>query len=235
MAQAFDGYRIAQLSDLHIGGLWPRARAARWVRGVNALDADLVALTGDYVTHGNAFHEDIAAVLAEMRGRDGAVAVMGNHDYFGDGERLVALLRDRGVRVLRNEQHELRRGDGTITLVGVDDTWTRRADVARSVEGCGDRAPIIALAHDPRLFPELARRGAALVLSGHTHWGQVALPFLATRYNLSRLSYRYHAGLYREGDAVLYVSPGLGTTGPPLRLGAPPEITVLTLRALPSG
>jgi predicted MPP superfamily phosphohydrolase len=189
-----------------------------------------VALTGDYVTHGDAFHEDIAAVLAAMHGRDGAVAVMGNHDYFGDGERLVTLLRGRGVRVLRNQRHEVCRGGGAITLVGVDDTWTRRADVARSLEGCASGAPIVALAHDPRLFPELARRGAALVLSGHTHWGQLALPFLATRYNLSRLSYRYHAGLYRENDAVLYVSPGLGTTGPPLRLGAPPEITLLTLR-----
>jgi predicted MPP superfamily phosphohydrolase len=231
MADAFDGYRIAQLSDLHIGGLWPRARAARWVARVNALDVDLVALTGDYVTHGDAFHEDIAAVLAEMRGRDGAVAVMGNHDYFGDGEKLVALLRRRGVRVLRNERHEVRRGGEAITLVGVDDTWTRRADVAGSLEGYEGEGPLVALAHDPRLFPELARRGAALVLSGHTHWGQIALPFLATRINLSRLSYRYHAGLYREGGAVLYVSPGLGTTGPPLRLGAPPEITVVTLRA----
>ena len=89
---------------------------------------------------------------------------------------------------------------------------------------------MIALAHDPALFPALAAGGAALTLSGHTHWGQVAVPFLATRYNLSSLSHRYHAGLYRIGAATLYVHPGLGTTGPPVRLGAPPEITVLRLR-----
>jgi predicted MPP superfamily phosphohydrolase len=88
----------------------------------------------------------------------------------------------------------------------------------------------MALAHDPQLFPSLARGGVSLVLSGHTHWGQIAFPFLAERINLSRLSYRYTAGLYRDGDATLYVSPGLGTTGPPIRLGAPPEITVLRLR-----
>jgi len=86
------------------------------------------------------------------------------------------------------------------------------------------------LSHDPQLFPVLARGGAALVLSGHTHWGQIAIPFLPERFNLSRLSYRYHAGLYREGPSTLYVSPGLGTTGPPIRVGAPPEITVLRLR-----
>lgn len=231
LGAAFDGYRIAQLSDLHIGGLWPRARAARWVSRVNALDVDLVALTGDYVTQGTSFHEDIVAVLAAMRGRDGAVAVMGNHDYFGDGDSLVARLRARGVVVLRNEHRVLWRSGDALALAGVDDTWSGRADVARALAGHDLGRPLIALAHDPQLFPQLARRGAALVLSGHTHWGQIALPFLATRYNLSRLSYRYHAGLYRDGAAVLYVSPGLGTTGPPMRLGAPPEITVLRLRA----
>ena len=226
----FDGYRIAQLSDLHIGGLWPRARALRWVRMVNALDADLVALTGDYVTNGEAFHHDIAAVLSSMRGRDGVVAVMGNHDYFGDGDALVALLRARGVSVLCNEHRTLVRGGATVTLAGVDDRWSRRADVDRALADRDPSVPLLVLAHDPLLFPALGRRGAALVLSGHTHWGQIAVPFFSTRLNISRLSYRHHAGLYREGQASLYVSPGLGTTGPPLRLGAPPEITVLRLR-----
>jgi uncharacterized protein len=229
LGQAFDGYRIAQLSDLHIGGLWPRQRAERWVQRVNHLDVDLVALTGDYVTSGTAFHDDIAAVLSAMRARDGSIAVMGNHDYFGDGEPLITLLRERGVVVLRNEHKTLARGGDRITIAGVDDTWTRRADIPRALLGRNEAEPLIALAHDPQLFPELARRGAALVLSGHTHWGQIALPFLSTRVNLSRLSYRYHAGIYRSGDATLYVSPGLGTTGPPVRVGAAPEITVLRL------
>ncbi len=233
LGAAFDGYRIAQLSDLHIGGLWSADRAQRWVHRLEALDVDLVALTGDYVTHGTAFHQDIAAVLGAMRGRDGAVAVMGNHDYFGDGEHLVGLLRARGVTVLRNERRVLRRGDDALDLVGIDDTWSRRSDVGRALAGRARDLPLVALAHDPSLFAALAAGGAALVLSGHTHWGQIAVPFLATRYNISRLSYRHHAGLYRDGAAVLYVSPGLGTTGPPLRLGAPPEITVLRLHAAP--
>ncbi len=195
------------------------------------LDADLVALTGDYVTSGTAFHDDIAKTIEAMRGKDGAIAVMGNHDYFGDGEPLIHLLRERGVLLLRNENIELRRGDDRLTVAGVDDTWTRRADVARAVAGRDTSIPMVALAHDPKLFPALADAGASLVLSGHTHWGQIAFPFFSKRLNLSRLSYRYHAGIYKQGDATLYVHPGLGTTGPPIRVGAAPEITLLVLRS----
>jgi predicted MPP superfamily phosphohydrolase len=102
------------------------------------------------------------------------------------------------------------------------------------MKGRDPALPVIALAHDPALFPKLARAGASLVLSGHTHWGQIAAPFMATRINLSRLSFRYHSGMYREGGSTLYINPGLGTTGPPIRLGSPPEITILRLRREPS-
>jgi predicted MPP superfamily phosphohydrolase len=232
LGAAFDGYRIAQLSDLHIGSMCPRSRADRWRSRVNDLAVDLVALTGDYVTSGVAFHHDIAAVLTAFEAKDGTVAVMGNHDYFGDGEPLVTLLRDGGVRVLRNEHITLERAGDRVTVAGVDDTWTRRANVERTVEGCAAGVPIVALAHDPKLFPELARRGASLVLSGHTHWGQIAVPFAAARLNLSRASRMpYHAGLFHENGCTLYVNPGLGTTGPPIRFGSPPEITILRLRA----
>lgn len=226
----FEGYRIAQLSDLHIGSMSPRSVGDGWVKRVNGLGVDLVALTGDYVTSGTAFHEDIASLLSSFRATDGVLAVMGNHDYFGEGEALVKRLRDKGVQVLRNEWTTLGRGADKVTVAGVDDTWTRRADVARTLAGLDRKLPLIALAHDPSLFPKLARGGAALVLSGHTHWGQIAAPFMPTRFNLSRLSYRYHSGLYRESGSTLYINPGLGTTGPPIRLGAPPEITVLRLR-----
>ena len=230
LGRAFDGYRIAQLSDLHIGGFCTRARGQRWTARANRLDVDLIALTGDYVTSGVAFHRDIAAVLCGLKARDGVIAVMGNHDYFGDGEPLVTLLREGGIEVLRNQHRSLERGGDRVTIAGVDDVWTRRASVARTLEGRDPTDPLLVLAHDPKLFPAFAERGAALVLSGHTHWGQVAVPFLATRYNFSRIGYRHHAGIYRDRGATLYVHPGLGTTGPPVRLGAPPEITVIRLR-----
>lgn len=230
LGAAFDGYRIAQLSDLHIGGLWPRARAERWARLANRLEVDLIALTGDYVTSGTAFHADIAAVLTSLRARDGVIAVMGNHDYFGEGEPLLTLLAEGGVSVLHNRSLRLSRGEDGLVIAGVDDTYTRRADVALALAGRRAGEPLIVLAHDPQLFPELARGGADLVLSGHTHGGQLALPFAAERLNLARLSYLHHAGLYRIGASWLYVHPGLGTTGPPVRIGAAPEITVLRLR-----
>jgi uncharacterized protein len=231
LAPALDGFRIAQMSDLHIGSMCPAERAHRWVDRVNALDVDLVALTGDYVTSGVRFHEDIAAVLTRLRARDGVVAVLGNHDYFGEGDPLIGLLRAGGVTVLRNERIRVARGDAGLVIGGVDDLWTRRADVARTMAGWDRSEPLLMLAHDPALFPDIAGRGAALTLSGHTHWGQVAVPFLARHLNLSRLTTPLHSGRHRRGDSTLWINPGLGTTGPPLRLGAAPEITVLVLRA----
>jgi hypothetical protein len=206
----------------------PRARVEGWVRRVNALDVDLVALTGDYVTSGVHFHHDIAVALGGLSGRDGVLAVMGNHDYFGDGEPLMTELRARGIRLLRNEHVTIERADASLTVAGVDDVYTARIDIDAALDGAAE--PLVVLAHDPRSFPELASRGAALVLSGHTHWGQIALPWLAERFNYARTMTRYHAGLMREGRATLYVNPGLGTTGPPVRLGTWPEITVLVLR-----
>ncbi|MEZ4302657.1 MAG: metallophosphoesterase [Polyangiaceae bacterium] len=230
LAEGLDGYTIAQLSDLHVGSFVSRRRADRWVRAANAEAPDLVALTGDYVTSGVAFHEMIADVLAGLRARDGVIAVLGNHDYFGGGEPLASLVKERGVVLLRNARHTVQRGEASLEVAGVDDTWTRRADVEATMRGWEGGRTLIALAHDPALFPDLARHGAALVLSGHTHWGQIGVPFASARYNIARRVFRFSAGLYRDGDAALYVSPGLGTTGPPVRFGSAPEITVLVLR-----
>ncbi len=226
---ALDGYRIAQLSDLHMSGYTPPARVRRWVERVNALGAELVAITGDLITSGDAFVDEVGRVLGELRARDGVAMCMGNHDYFGDHRRLIAGLSARGVEVLRN--HGRLAGDGTrYWLAGVDDTWSRLADPGRALEGRPDGVPAIVLAHDPSLFERCAALGATLVLSGHTHGGQVAVPLLGRFLNPARLASRYTAGLYRRGRSHLYVSRGAGTTGPPLRIGAPSEITLITLR-----
>lgn len=227
---ALDGYRIVQLSDLHAGSLCPRARVERWVARANALDADLVALTGDYVTTGVRFHEEVAHALRELSARDGVFAVMGNHDYFGDGEPLMTRFREHGIRLLRNEHVMLARNGARLCLAGVDDIYTRRADPARALDGRDPDVVAIVMAHDPKLFPELADRGAALVLSGHTHWGQLALPIFGARFNLANTLMRFGGGTHHLGGAVLHISPGLGTTGIPIRLGVPPAITLITLR-----
>ncbi len=228
---AFDGYTIAHLSDLHIGALTPEAWGHRWVARANAFKADLAVVTGDMVTSGTAFHEDIARVVGRLEARDGVFVSMGNHDYFGEGEPLISLLERGGARVLRNQGLALERANARLYLAAIDDTWTRRADLARALEGRPEGVPCVLLAHDPEVFPRAAAQGVDLMLSGHTHGGQIAVPFLAKRLSLATLAHTFNLGVYRDGDATLYVHPGLGTTGPPIRLGAAPAVVLLTLRA----
>jgi hypothetical protein len=226
-----DGYRIAHLSDLHIGTMTPRERGHKWARAANARTPDLAVVTGDLVTSGTAYHEDIADVVGALRARDGVFVSMGNHDYFGDGEPLITHLRDRGARVLRNEGTVLERNGASFYLAGIDDTWTKRDDIGRALQGRPEGMPSILLSHDPDRFPHAAERGVSLTLAGHTHGGQIALPFFSRWVSLARIAHRFNVGLYRNGDSWLYVHPGLGTTGPPMRLGVAPAVVILTLRA----
>jgi predicted MPP superfamily phosphohydrolase len=231
LPQEFDGYRVAQLSDLHIGGFTPPRWTDDWAKKSNAASPNLVVVTGDLVSSGVDFHGDIARFVGKLRADDGVYVSMGNHDYFGDGEPLVTLLRSNGAVVLRNEGTTVTRGKASFFLAGVDDTWTRRANLMRALEHRAPGACTLLLAHDPALFPAAVREGISLVLSGHTHGGQVALPFFPKLVSLGKLAHRFHLGLYRDGKSTLYVHPGLGTTGPPIRVGVAPEIAILTLRA----
>ena len=227
----FDGYTIAQLSDLHIGAFHPLWWGQRWARAANAAVADAVVVTGDMVTTGVAFHEDIAELVGGLRGKDGVYVIMGNHDYFGEGEPLVSLLRARHVRVLRNEGVVLEREGASLFLAGIDDTWTKRADLDAALRDRPEGMATVLLAHDPERFGEAAERNIAVVLSGHTHGGQIAVPFLGRWLNASKLAHQFHIGLYEKGDSTLYVSGGLGTTGPPVRIGVAPSIALIRLRA----
>jgi predicted MPP superfamily phosphohydrolase len=215
---------------LHIGALTPPWWGKRWIDRANQLEADAVVVTGDLVTSGVSFHESIAELIGQLRGKDGVFCAMGNHDYFGEGEPLISLMRERGAKVLRNEGVVIDRAGASFYLAAIDDTWTRRADLDRALAERPADMPTVMLAHDPDRFPQIAKRGVALVLSGHTHGGQIAVPFLARWINASKLAHRFHVGVYRDGDSTLYVHPGLGTTGPPIRLGVAPAIVVLTLR-----
>lgn len=228
--EAFEGYRVAHISDLHCGPFASGARVAGWVAAVNGLAPDLIAVTGDLIASGATFVPVVAAALGELRAPDGVFASMGNHDYFTDAEALVGALERAGLAVLRNRGVEIRRDDAAIFLAGVDDTWTRRNDLDRALADRPPGMPVVLLAHDPALFPDAAARGVDLTLSGHTHGGQLGLPPFARRLNLARIMTPFTTDLYRLGAAVLYVNRGLGTTGPPVRLGVPPEIAVLTLR-----
>ena len=227
-----DGLRIAQLSDLHIGTLTPRSWGLAWSRAANDRAPDLAVVTGDMVTSGIDFHGDVADVIGALRAKSGVFVSMGNHDYFGaEGEPLVTMLRDRGVGVLRNEGVVIERDGARLWLAAIDDTWTRRDDIERAMRDRPDGLTTVLLAHDPNRFDAAADAGANLVLSGHTHGGQIGVPFIYRVANLASFGYRYNVGFYRRGESVLYVHPGLGTTGPPMRLGVAPEVTILVLRA----
>jgi hypothetical protein len=224
------GMRIAHLSDLHIGGLTPRSWGLAWSRAANGRAPDLAVVTGDLVTSGTEFHEDVADVIGELRAKMGVVVSLGNHDYFGDGEALTSTLRKRGVSVLRNEGRVLDWQGARLWVAAIDDTWTRRDDVPMAMRDRPDGATTILLAHDPGTFNAASDAGAELVLSGHTHGGQIAMPFIQRAVSLAMFTYPYRLGLYRRARSVLYVHPGLGTTGPPLRLGVAPEVTILVLK-----
>lgn len=230
LPDAFDGFRIVQISDLHCGPFASARRVAGWVAAANRLEADIVAVTGDLIASGSAYVDVVARALGGLRARDGVFASMGNHDYFGDGEAMVGALESAGLTVLRNRGLQIRRDGGAIWLAGVDDTWTRRHDLGRALAERPPGMPAVLLAHDPVLFPDAAERRVDLVLSGHTHGGQVAIPLLARKLNLARLITRFTSGVYRSGTSTLYVNRGLGTTGPPVRLAVAPEIAELTLR-----
>jgi predicted MPP superfamily phosphohydrolase len=228
---AFDGFRIAHLSDLHIGTHTPKSWGMRWTRAANERRPDIAVVTGDLVSSGSQFHEDIAEVVGDLAAPGGVFVTMGNHDYFGDGEPLVSLLKEREVKVLRNAGTTVMRGGRPLYLAGIDDTWTRRDDMDLALARRPVGVPVVLLSHDPERFRQAAKRDVALTLSGHTHGGQIAFPFFSRWVSLSHLTHHFHQGFYREGRSQLYVHPGLGTTGPPMRLGVAPAVVILTLRA----
>ena len=228
---AFAGFRIVQLSDIHVGPTIGRAFIESLVARTNALQPDLVAITGDLVDGSVAELGALVEPLRDLRARHGVYFVTGNHEYFSGADAWIAHLRALGVTVLRNERVEIERDGQRIDLAGIDDPTGRSfaaghgPDLARALAGHDPTRPVILLAHQPRGAAEAADLGVALQLSGHTHGGQI-FPF---NY-LVGLQQPFVAGLHRLGDMAIYVSTGTGYWGPPMRLGVPAEITDITLK-----
>jgi predicted MPP superfamily phosphohydrolase len=228
---ALDGYRIVQLSDIHISALIRRDYAQRLVDHCAALEPDLIALTGDLVDGSVRSLRDEVAPFADLRARDGVYFVTGNHDFYSDEESWVERVRELGMTVLRNQRISITRGDARFELAGVDDYSTHRRasaqglDLQAAIEGWNASTPLVLLAHDPRSFERARVHGVHLQLSGHTHAGQM-WPFKW----FVRFQTRWIAGLYRSGSSQLYVSRGTGFWGPPIRFPRPAEITEVVLR-----
>jgi predicted MPP superfamily phosphohydrolase len=232
----FEGLRIAQLSDLHVGPHTSRHFLRRVVTTTQSLAPDIIAITGDLIDDRA---EDVAVYARELRALRaplGVYMIPGNHDVYAGWDDVEDALRaaDLGT-VLVNELALIQRGEGTIALIGTGDPAggsrgnSRAApDVELAMAEVPDNATVIAFAHNPALWPSLAARGVALTLSGHTHWGQFALPRLG--WSLASPFLEHAMGAHMADDALLYINPGTGYWGIPFRLGASPEITLVTLR-----
>lgn len=224
------GLRIVQLTDVHIGPLIGREWLEGIVARVNALEPDLVVITGDLVDGSVATLRDHVAPIGDLKSKLGVYFVTGNHEYYSGAASWIAHLGTLGVRVLRNEHVTIGEGAASFDLAGVDDHTGGQferdhgADVPKALAGRDPSRECILLAHQPKEIIEAARLGVGLQISGHTHGGQV---FPATL--LVRLQQPFTAGLDRLGDTQIYVSRGTGYWGPPMRVAAPAEITLLEL------
>ena len=221
-----DGFTIAQLSDLHRGPEMTQEHIAQAVELAQRQEADLIALTGDYVSDSADYAASCAEALSPLAASGNALACLGNHDYWTDAEIVAGALSDAGITVLRNVAQEAAAG---LWVAAVDDVWERHADLDKALQAIPSGATIVLLAHEPDYADEVATDGrVSLQLSGHSHGGQVRLPLLGPPI-LPHLAKKYHSGRYRVGQMWLYVNRGVGMISPTVRLNCRPEVTLLTL------
>jgi uncharacterized protein len=226
-----DGFRIVQLTDVHVGPTIGRAFVEQIVASANALEPDLIAITGDLVDGGVPELASAIEPLGELRARHGVYFVTGNHEYFSGADPWLNELNRLGIRVLRNERVPIGNAEAGFDLAGVDDRSAVRygglAPAAALTRALADRDPqreLVLLAHQPRTLLDAEPFDVGLQISGHTHGGQV-WPFNF----VVQLQQPFVAGLHRRGRSQIYVSRGTGYWGPPMRLGAPAEITEIRL------
>ena len=240
LAPEFDGLAIAQVSDLHVGPHTSRRFLQRVVATVGDLRPDVIVVTGDLVDDRAEDVVSYASALGTLEAPLGVFMIAGNHDVYAGWDSVEHGLRAHvPARLLLNEAHIIRRGDATLVLAGTGDPAGGRRgqsraapDVDRALAAAPNGATVVALAHNPALWPALAQRGVALTLSGHTHWGQFAIPWLG--WSLASPFLKHAMGAYRDKDSLLYINPGTGYWGIPFRLGALPEVTLVRLRRAPA-
>jgi len=231
----FSGYSIGLVSDVHSSMYMRKKEMLEYVRMLNAMDVDMIVVAGDIV---NALPEEVfpyAEAFCGLRARDGAFGVLGNHDFYSrEPDQVAEISTQAGVRILRDEGVLIRRGGSSLRLLGIDDAGSapaalRRLDTALArVTGPG---PTILMCHRPYFLKELSGRGIDVVLSGHTHGGQIVFgTFADTTFTPAAIASPYVWGPYREGNTRMYVSRGIGTVGIPVRLNCPPELTRIVLQ-----
>lgn len=225
--------KIAVLSDMHVGGSFiDDDKVKLIVQRTNELQPDLIVILGDYISGGRRdptrAPETYAPLLKEFRAPLGVYSVLGNHDWWYDGARVRRALEANGIKVLENETAKLDIRGTPLWLAGLADLWTRTPRIDETTGAIPQGDTIIALTHNPDIFPRLPQR-VALMIAGHTHGGQIRLPFIGPIVQPSRVSAAYTRGHVVENGHDLFVTTGIGTSIVPVRFGVPPEIVLLTL------
>ena len=228
------GLRIAALADIHAGSPFNGLdKLEQIVALTNQSNPDIIVLLGDYVIDGvvgGAFvpPDKLAPVLAQLRAPLGVWAVLGNHDWWLDAELVRTTLEHHGIRVLEDSSAPIRRGSDEFWLTGIGDLWEGRADIPRAVREVPEDSAIVAITHNPDVFPDVPRR-VNLLIAGHTHGGQVRIPFFGPPIVPSAYGRRFAAGHIVEDGRHLFVSSGLGTSILAVRFLVPPEISLLVI------
>lgn len=227
------GLRLVQISDLHVSAYLSVADAARVVDMANELRADIALVTGDIISDFGDPLEQAIRELGRLRATAGIFGCHGNHEIYARCQNLTsALCQKQGIRILRHEARILKFGSGLLNIAGVDFQATgQRKRYLRTTENLiVPGATNLLLSHSPDVFPAAVAKGFDAVLAGHTHGGQVTVEILNQTLNIARFATPFVSGLYRINSRSCYVTAGIGTIGMPIRLGAPPEITLLRLR-----
>ncbi len=228
LPRSLDGLRIVQLSDIHLSPFTGSAQIQHAIETANSLEPDIIALTGDYVSHEREYAAPCAELMGRLRARYGVYAVLGNHDHWTDAPLITDLFRAEGIRVLINEGMRFEQKGAAFWLAGVDDTMVGLEDLPLALAGARKDEMKLLLAHNPVILRRAARAGVDLVLSGHTHGGQVA--WRSERGASGRPRRRLLKGLGSRAGTQIYVTRGLGTVVLPIRYGCPPEVSHLELR-----
>jgi predicted MPP superfamily phosphohydrolase len=226
LPKELDGFRIVHLSDIHHSPFTGIDYISGIVKISNFLEPDIFVLTGDYVSHEVEYIEPVARVLGQLRAKYGTYACLGNHDHWTNANLVVEHFNRVGIRVLNNEGFRFRANDAEFWLCGVDDYMVGKTDIKSALKGSREDEFKLLLAHNPQVVRFAVRHGVDLMLSGHTHGGQIRLK-PKRKYFPRRLK----DGLLRYHDTQVYITRGIGTVIVPLRYQCPPEISLLELHA----
>ena len=231
-----NGLRVAVLSDIHVDDWFVNERKVRTiVDRTNELQPELIVILGDYMSGDGMVRRQVeprvfAPILKELRAPLGVYSVLGNHDWWYDGAKVRQELEQNGIKVLDNETAQITARNRSLWLVGLADLWERPQRINETIEKVPPGEPMIALAHNPDIFPKLPQP-VPLLIAGHTHGGQVRFPFIGSVVQSTRMGDRYSRGHIFENNHHLFVTTGIGTSILPVRFGVTPEIVLLTLNS----